>query len=374
MGQMGQMGQMNQMGQMGMMGQMGGQMMGGMGMPGDAYGLGQMVTANPVPPRPLGLIQPRTPTGASSAYLWKRQPESASRVKAPTSHSRAASSDGGSAGGDRSPRSSASFSLPPSAAESRISPAPRSRPQTPPGEMVSPSALLRVPSSIGRSPPRSPMVSPRDVPEEDLLPPLRRPRDTSPPRTPQADTGAAPDRPLEAPALERPIKPKFFVHAVDRPFGTEDDAQPAPASLLPRLKRPEYYSSPSIEMMSKMSEVKLSQIDNLEIGRYGYGSIKWPGLTDVRRLDLDKIIDIERGRLTVYPEQDKPKIGTEVNKEAVISLNVKTRAAPSKAAEVKDRLAAITEQLGGKFISYDMDMWIFRLPHFGVLDNSQLQN
>jgi len=119
-----------------------------------------------------------------------------------------------------------------------------------------------------------------------------------------------------------------------------------------------------------MSEVKLSQIDNLEIGRYGYGSIKWPGLTDVRRLDFDKIIDIERGRLTVYPEHEKPKIGTELNKEAVVSLNVKTRAAPSKLVEVKDKLISITEKLGGKFISYDLDMWIFRVPHFNVVDQN----
>jgi len=126
-------------------------------------------------------------------------------------------------------------------------------------------------------------------------------------------------------------------------------------------------------MMSKMSEVRLSQIDNLEIGRYGFGSIKWPGLTDVRRLDFDRIIDIERGRLTMYPEQDKPRVGTELNKEAVISLNIKTRAAPSKVAEVKERLTTITEKLGGKFISYDLDMWIFRVPHFNVLDDSQLQ-
>lgn len=171
----------------------------------------------------------------------------------------------------------------------------------------------------------------------------------------------------------RPIKPNFVRHAVER-VGTDDNAQPAPASLLPRMTRQEYYSSPSIEMMSKMSEVKLSQIDNLEIGRYGFGCIKWPGLTDVRRIDFDRVIDIERGRLTVYPEQDKPREGTELNKEAVISLNVKTRAAPSKVAEVKDRLTGITEKLGGKFISYDLDMWIFRVPHFSVLDDNQLQN
>merc|ERR1719506_3262169 len=104
------------MGQMGQMGMMQGAM-GGMGMPGDVYGLGNMVTANPVPPRPVGLIMPRTPSRASSAYLWKGQPDSASRLKPPTStsrtsHSRAASSDGSGGGGDRSPRSSASFSLP----------------------------------------------------------------------------------------------------------------------------------------------------------------------------------------------------------------------------------------------------------------------
>merc|ERR1719453_2384775 len=108
--QMGMMGQMGQMNQMAMMQQMGG--MGGS--PGDVYGLGNLVTANPVPPKPVGLIMPRTPSRASSAYLWKGQPDSASRLKPPTSHSRAASSDG-SGGGDRSPRSSASFSLPPSA-------------------------------------------------------------------------------------------------------------------------------------------------------------------------------------------------------------------------------------------------------------------
>merc|ERR1719487_2675466 len=101
------------MGQMGMM--MGG--MPGMGMPGDVYGLGNLVTANPVPPKPVGLIMPRTPTRASSAYLWKNQPDSASRLRPPNSHSPRGASSDGSGGGDRSPRSSASFSLPPSAAD-----------------------------------------------------------------------------------------------------------------------------------------------------------------------------------------------------------------------------------------------------------------
>ena len=31
------------------------------------------------------------------------------------------------------------------------------------------------------------------------------------------------------------------------------------------------------EAMSRMTEAQLSKIDNLEIGRYGYGAVKWPG-------------------------------------------------------------------------------------------------
>lgn len=33
----------------------------------------------------------------------------------------------------------------------------------------------------------------------------------------------------------------------------------------------------SQEAMCRMTEAQLSRIDNLEIGRYGYGAVKWPG-------------------------------------------------------------------------------------------------
>jgi len=169
----------------------------------------------------------------------------------------------------------------------------------------------------------------------------------------------------------KPVRPNFIRHAPERTDYNEDgaavDAAPAPTALVPRLERPEYYSSPSMEAMSQMSEAKLSRIDNLEIGRYGYGSIRWPGLTDVRRLDFDAVVVIERGSLTLYPDSDLPPIGEELNKEAVVTLNVKPSRADAKpkSAEIfKARLTKISEKFGGKFISYDMEKWIFRLPHF----------
>jgi len=126
-------------------------------------------------------------------------------------------------------------------------------------------------------------------------------------------------------------------------------------------------------MMSKMTEAELSRIDNLEIGSYKSGSVKWPGVTDVRGLDFDKIIVIEADRVTMYPDQEKPEIGTEINKEAVITLNVPFSRLQSKSQSgsrtgslenLKAKLSKYTEkELGGTFIDYDGERWIFRVPH-----------
>merc|ERR1712217_676486 len=174
---------------------------------------------------------------------------------------------------------------------------------------------------------------------------------------------------------DAPIKPNLFCHSHSNERADDvDDFSIAPYTLLPRLKREEYYTNPSIEAMGRMSEAKLSAIDNLEVGRYGYGCVRWPGLTDVRRLDFDTMITIDRGSLTLYPDQDKPKAGEELNKEAIVTLHVRPsrNEAKLKSAEaLRARLAKHSEDFGGKFISYDMDKWIFRVPNF---DGQQLNN
>ncbi|CAK9071408.1 Nuclear pore complex protein Nup98-Nup96 [Cleaved into: Nuclear pore complex protein Nup98 (Nucleoporin Nup98), partial [Durusdinium trenchii] len=115
--------------------------------------------------------------------------------------------------------------------------------------------------------------------------------------------------------------------------------------------------------MSRMTESQLSRIDNLEIGRYGYGAVKWPGLTDVRCHDFDRDVRIERGSLTLYPDREKPELGHGLNKEAVVTLHVKpTRndVKPKSLEQLQSRLSKLSEEFGGKFISYDMEKWIFR--------------
>lgn len=203
------------------------------------------------------------------------------------------------------------------------------------------------------------------------MPPLRRPRGASSHRHAPEDTSSPhEDGDLEEISeTKKPIRPNFVRHAPERcPEEDSDDGVPLAApSLVPKLSRPEYFCIPSIEAMSKMSEAKLARVDNLEIGRYGYGSIKWPGLTDVRRLNFDLIVSIQQGSLTLYPDRELPKIGQGLNKESVVTLNVKPSRSDVSAKNVEalqNRLAQISQDFGGKFISYDMEKWIFRLPHF----------
>jgi len=348
----------------------------------DAYGLGNMVTANRMPPRPIGLILPRSPARSSSGYLWKAQPESASKMR-PNDMSRPTSQDG--SGADRSPRSAGSFSLPPSAAPADRplgSATPRSRPHTPATADVSPASLLRVSMSARTPTPPTATSRDREPGAPDSMPPLRRPRETSPPKSASysrqeeeatMSTKMQEDMPvLQSPAFQ-PIKPNFLRHSPDGEMDDERDGTPAPASLVPLLARPEYYSSPSVEAMAGMSEAKLSRIDNLEIGRYGYGTVRWPGLTDVRRVNFDEVISIDRGSLTLYPEGEKPAVGSELNKQAVITLHVRPSRTDAKLKSVdvlRARLTKISEDFGGKFISYDMEKWIFHVPHFNGIQGA----
>lgn len=204
--------------------------------------------------------------------------------------------------------------------------------------------------------------TPRDM-HDDGAPPasrLRRVQDYQPRE----------EKEVSVPDL-KPIKPTF-IRPTERIEVSDENAQPAPPSVVPRLSRKEYYSFPSIEAMSRMSEEKLSRIDNLEIGRYGFGSIKWPGLTDVRRLDFDSALIIEKGSVILFPDREKPPVGESLNKEAVVTLNVRPSRSDGKARSadvLKARLQQISENFGGTFISYDMEKWIFRVPHFSVADD-----
>ncbi|KAL7721951.1 Peptidase S59 domain-containing protein [Entamoeba marina] len=88
----------------------------------------------------------------------------------------------------------------------------------------------------------------------------------------------------------------------------------------PTLERTDYYCIPSITELSGLPIENLKNIPQFEVGRPGYGKVKWTNV-DVTNLDLDMVVIIERGSVEVYPDGvTKHQQGEKLNKEALITL------------------------------------------------------
>ena len=208
---------------------------------------------------------------------------------------------------------------------------------------------------------------------------------------PATTTGALPQEttttPLRLRTSETPLEsPKGAPSIVVRPrivYTTPtksgaDQSSPAGASrsVLPVCGNHNLWTKPSIEAMAGMTEHELSRVEHFQIGHYGMGSVTWPGLTDVRFLNIDDLIIFKKGSVTLFPDEDlKPPMGTGLNKTAIIELFVRPKnmdLAKKYEARYIDEMRKLTETNGAEFLSYDLEAWRFRVEHFSTwgIDNS----
>ncbi|OII76586.1 nucleoporin autopeptidase family protein [Cryptosporidium andersoni] len=146
------------------------------------------------------------------------------------------------------------------------------------------------------------------------------------------------------------------------------------ASLTPILTKPSYYCIPSIEALSTFTEDRLATVEDFRVIREGVGEIMWPGLTDLRGLNLDHIISIEPLCVSVYGEDDSTiPVGEGLNKKAIILLkNCKPKNISTSGnieefnAKRISQIKTYTEQMGATFISLDTVTWDWRfeVAHF----------
>jgi nuclear pore complex protein Nup98-Nup96 len=159
------------------------------------------------------------------------------------------------------------------------------------------------------------------------------------------------------------IKPLFIRHDAEKLLQGEAQSKTR-CAVVPSLAKGKYFTRPSIEEMCLMSENELMSIEDFEVCHEDFGSIKWPGCTDVRGMDLDKIVTIVDGRVSVYADSSPP-VDTGLNKKAVVSLRVKRHAVCDvQATRLTERIQHLTVKAGHTFISYDLDTWIFSVPNF----------
>lgn len=138
----------------------------------------------------------------------------------------------------------------------------------------------------------------------------------------------------------------------------------------------EYYMSPSLEELSKMSSEDLSQVEEFTIGRKARGEILWLEPVDLRGLNLDDVVEIKTGEISVYPrDKDVPPVGQGLNKPARVKLlgihkfNKHTKEPltdASTAARMVQKLKAHCEKGGLRFLGYDIKTgtWIFEVSSF----------
>jgi len=348
--------------------------------PVDPYGL---ITNNPHPPRPLGLVMPKMTAKGPGSFLWKSSPDAMTRPTPRTpSLSRSPSYPE-----NRSPRNSISgsgsqFSLPPAVragAGASGNVTPRSyrdgarSPNTP--FMRHDTAALRESrdDSNGGSTfrlntsaiLRSPQLTPKSSAGSETLIPLRKAPNLPPlPNAPLEDS-RTPEQ-ADAAGGGWAIIPTIIRKHQDavRGIANDDEESPMAASdLVPILDRSDYFSRPSIEMMKMMTEKQLSQIDNLVIGRHGFGEITWHGVTDVRQVNFDKIVHIDKAQVNVMEDPNLLNRSNVLKKEAVVNLVVKF-SRPHKAQNldpdvVKEKMRNFCAQNGRKFIDWNGESILF---------------
>ncbi|XP_025085972.1 nuclear pore complex protein Nup98-Nup96-like [Pomacea canaliculata] len=152
---------------------------------------------------------------------------------------------------------------------------------------------------------------------------------------------------------------------------------PHPAGIV--LTRPGYYTDPSMDELATMvDENGDCLVEDLTIGREGYGSVFFPGTINVAGMNLDEIVHFRRKEIVVYPNDDnKPPLGEGLNCKAEVTLDCvwpsdKTTRSPIKSPErlnsmnYQEKLEEMTTRMGGKFIDYrpETGSWVFEVPHF----------
>jgi hypothetical protein len=144
----------------------------------------------------------------------------------------------------------------------------------------------------------------------------------------------------------------------------------------PTLTRENYFTSPDIRELEKMSAEQLTHVKDFKVMHKGYGSITWKGFTDVTGVDLDKVVVFGDNTLEVFPDQSA-KLGHPLNAKAEVTLEgcwpenkSGKREATADAAKIKKYEARLRKMQknapGVHFKDYDpkTGRWSFSVDSF----------
>jgi hypothetical protein len=143
---------------------------------------------------------------------------------------------------------------------------------------------------------------------------------------------------------------------------------------VPKCTRNGVHSIPSMDILLRMTKDELMSVDDFTVIKEDVGKVTFLGQTDVRGLDLDRIVTFKDREIIVYPnENDKPAIGEGLNKPADITLfkcwphDKVTNRPTEDPAEIEafiKKLKRRCRKWHCHFKSYEHGNWTFTLDNF----------
>ncbi|OLY85664.1 Nucleoporin [Smittium mucronatum] len=150
----------------------------------------------------------------------------------------------------------------------------------------------------------------------------------------------------------------------------------------------DYWTSPTIEELRKLSPLKLKSVNEFMCGRYGYGQIRFDEPVDLTSVGAmasipGQIILFANKVCTVYPDENtKPPRGSGLNVPAIISLENcwpvdKSTLEPIKSmtdTRVRNHIRRLKRIPDTQFLDFVNGKWIFKVEHFskyGLYDEDE---
>ena len=151
--------------------------------------------------------------------------------------------------------------------------------------------------------------------------------------------------------------------------------EPKVSAAAPLLTKPGYVISPSLAELQTMSEEELSRVEHVSICVEEVGKVEWEEPVDLRGLDLDKLVCIERvngcSQIEILQPEGEDDVvdmkeGEGINHKAKLSFyNVFPKATADKQKFI-EFVKRKSESIGTHFVSYDVvtGVWVVRVEHF----------
>ena len=137
----------------------------------------------------------------------------------------------------------------------------------------------------------------------------------------------------------------------------KENEEMASLDLLPKLTKVGYECKPSLHSIYRMREKELKAVEGLCVWNE-WGEVKFLESVDLRRVDLDQLIDIERRSITVYPDDRlKPEAGRGLNVHIQLTFYRfgLSSSRGMKGDEMNYRVQGWVEKMGGRLVDLNVE-------------------